>query len=378
MKKINRDQLNQRVSIYLSTLSEGGAERVLLNLAVGFVQRGFPVDFVLAQAEGAYMPYFPKEVRLVELNKKHIRGGRSFYSFPALVAYIRRVRPAVMLTGMFNNIFAIWARQLAGVPMRLIISEHNTFSVANREPTFMNRVLMPLLLRISYPLADEIVAVSKGAADDLTVSAGIQREKIRVIYNPVITPELVRKAQEPLDHPWFMPEEPPVILAVGRITPQKDYSLLIRAFAQVRQSMPVRLLILGDGEERAAMTELVSQLGLQDCVSMPGFVENPYAFMARAGVFVLSSRWEGLPTVLVEALYCGAPLVSTDCPSGPREILQDGAYGRLVPMGDAEKLAEAILAALREEHRVPPPQSWHPFESSTVLDHYARLFWGEL
>ena len=345
-----------RLAIYLPTLVGGGAERALLNLAVGFARQGYPVDFVLAQCEGSFMEQFPGSVRLVELNSRHVRAGRSVVSLPALVRYIRKERPAALFTGLHANVIAIWARQLAGVPLRLVISEQNTFSMHNQMLPIGYRRLMLELVRQNYPLADVIGAVSEGVADDLSRSARIPRDRIQVIHNPIITPELAVKVREDLDHPWFKPGEPPVILSVGRLDPQKDFPLLIKAFARVRQSLPARLLILGEGPERAALISLVKQLGLEEDVSLPGFVSNPYPFMAHASVFVLSSRWEGLPTVLVEALYCGAPIIATDCQSGPREILRDGQYGQLVPVGDVECMADAILAALKG--RCYPSSSW--------------------
>ena len=168
-----------------------------------------------------------------------------------------------------------------------------------------------------YPWADYIIGNSQGVADDLSQVTGLPRQRIKILYNPVVTPEVREKALALLDHPWFEPGQPPVVLAVGRLTKQKDFPSLIRAFAQVLPKRPARLLILGEGVDRPMLEELVEQLGLQDHVSIPGFVENPYAYMSRASLYVLSSRWEGLPTVLIEALYCGLPIVATDCPSGP-------------------------------------------------------------
>jgi glycosyltransferase involved in cell wall biosynthesis len=171
-------------------------------------------------------------------------------------------------------------------------------------------------------------------------------EKIKVIYNPVITPELFARAEEPLDHPWFRPGEPPVVLGVGRLTQAKDFPTLIRAFALVRKERPARLMILGEGEERPKLEALVRELRLEEDVALPGFVDNPYKYMKRAAVFVLSSRWEGFGIVLVEAMALGTPVVATDCPSGPAEILENGKWGRLVPPGDPEALAKAILDTL--------------------------------
>jgi glycosyltransferase involved in cell wall biosynthesis len=367
----------KRLAIYLPTLVGGGAERVLLNLADGFAQRGYPVDFVLAQREGAFSDAVPDSVRLIELNTRQLKFGRSIFSIPALVRYIRRERPAALLTGLHANIIAVWAKLLAGVPFRLVISEHNTFSLQNQMLPVGLRQLNYWLIRWNYPRADRIVAVSEGAADDLAVSARISRDKIKVIINPIITPELKAKVKEDVDHPWFKPGEPPVILAVGRLTSQKDYPLLIQAFKKVRQSTPARLLILGDGEEREKLAALIHQLGLEKDASLPGFDHNPYKYMAHASVFALSSRWEGLPTVLVEALYCGARLVSTDCPSGPREILHGGQFGKLVPVGDVDALSKAILDSLHDGKAQPPEESWQPFELDVVVDQYLKLLTGD-
>ncbi len=367
----------ERLAIYLPTLVEGGAERILLNLGTGFVKRGYPVDFVLAQREGVYMDQFPSSLRLVELNPIHVKFGRSMLSLPGLVRYIRRERPAALLTGLQANIIAIWAKRLAGVPVRLVISEHSTFSLHVQMLPVGYRQLLSWLIRRNYPLADKIIAVSEGVADDLSIYTRIPRDSIIVVPNPIITPALMAKAKENIEHPWFNPGEPPVILAVGRLSTEKDYPLLIKAFAHVHQSIPVRLLILGDGPDRDELTSLVTQLDLEKDVSMPGFVNNPYPYMVRASVIVLSSRWEGLPTVLVEALYCGVPIVATDCLNGPREILRDGQYGKLVPVGDQECLAEAILVTLKSNRDQKPKESWQPFEVDNVVDQYLKILLGD-
>jgi glycosyltransferase involved in cell wall biosynthesis len=236
--------------------------------------------------------------------------------------------------------------------------------------------LMPRLARYFYRWADDIVAVSEGVADDLTQVLKVPNERVRVIYNPIVTPELMAKAQAALDHPWFRLGEPPVILAVGRLTEQKDLPTLIRTFAHVQRSRPVRLLILGEGELRHDLEALVKQLHLEHVVSLPGAVMNPYPYMVRASLLVLSSRWEGLPGVLIEALYCGVPIVSTDCPSGPREILADGRYGQLVAVGDIAALAQAIEAALDGKAARPPRESWRPFQLETVVNQYLDVLLG--
>ncbi|RTH32330.1 glycosyl transferase [Thermus scotoductus] len=331
-----------RLALFLPSLRGGGAERVMVHLARGFAERGFQVDLVLAKAEGPYLAEVPPSVRVVDL-----RASRVLFSLPGLVRYLRKERPHALLSALDHaNVIVCLAHRLARVPSRLVISEHNTLS-ASRPQNARGR-LLPWFMRWTYPWADAVIAVSQGVAEDLIHLTGLPREKIQVIYNPVVTPELFAKAREPLDHPWLASGEPPVILGVGRLTEQKDFPTLIRAFALVRAQRPARLMILGEGELRPQLEALVHELGLQDDVALPGFVENPYAYMARAAVFVLSSRREGFGNVLVEAMACGTPVVSTDCPSGPREILDHGKYGRLVPVGDVKSLAESILKAMDE------------------------------
>jgi glycosyltransferase involved in cell wall biosynthesis len=249
----------------------------------------------------------------------------------------------------YANEIAVWAKRFAGTSTRVIVSEHNTFSQAIQHTSKTKRRLLPFFVRHFYPWADSIVAVSQGVANDLARSTGLLRESIQAIYNPVITPELLEKTKEPLEHPWFAPSEPPVILGVGKLEAQKDFPTLIRAFAQVRQVRPARLMILGWGPDRPKLEALVRELGLEADVSLSGYVDNPYPYMAKASVFVLSSAWEGLPTVLIEAMAVGTPVVSTDCPSGAAEILGSGKYGLLTPVGDSQALAKAILEVLSNQ-----------------------------
>lgn len=367
----------KRIAIFLPALYGGGAERVMLALSEGLAEKGNIVNLVLAQAEGPYLAEIPAAVRMVELNARHRTVLRTLASLPALVRYLRRERPDVLLAALHANIVAVWARRLAGFPQRVVIIEQNTFSLKNQLlPSWYGRLMIQLVRRF-YPWADRIVAVSEGAADDLAKIAGIPRQRVQVIYNPIITPRLRSKVKESLKHSWFEPGEPPVVLAVGRLTIQKDFGTLIQAFARIRRTRPVKLLILGEGEQRLELEALVRQLNLEHDVSMPGFVLNPYPFMTRASLFVLSSRWEGLPTVLVEALYCGTPIVATDCPSGPREILREGQYGRLVPVADVASLAQAIEAILDNRGTRPPRESVKPFEMETIVGQYMSIMWGD-
>jgi glycosyltransferase involved in cell wall biosynthesis len=335
------------LAIFLTYLRGGGVERVIINLARGFVEQGLSVDLVLVREEGDFLSLVPPEVRVVNLE-----GKRLISSLPALVRYLKENKPVAMLSAMQDiNLVALWSRRLAGVSTRVVVSVHNTVSRESQNSTQLKRRIAPYLARKFYPWADAIVTVSQGSADDL-VNLGLSSKRIQVIYNPVVTPELFEKAKEPIDHPWFEPGSPPVILGVGRLEKQKDFPTLIRAFAQVHKQRPVRLMILGEGKDRRDLEALVKEVGLEDDVALPGFVANPFAYMASSAVFVLSSLYEGLPTVLIEAIAVGTRVVSTDCPSGPTEILENGRYGKLVAVGDIKGMAEAIVSTLEE-----PPDS---------------------
>ncbi len=344
----------------------------MLKLAGGMARLGYDVDLVLSRAEGGYLTEVDGAVRVVDL-----RAGRVLASLPRLVRYLRRERPTAMLSSLnYVNIVGIWARRLAGVPTRLVVNEQNTISFEAPHSRRRRQRMVPRLARRFYPWADDVVAVSEGAADDLVRAVGLPPDRVRVVHNPIVTPEFRRMAAEPLDHPWFGAGEPPVVVAVGRLTPQKDFPTLIRAVERVKRRRPVRLLILGEGPERSTLEGVIDELGLHDEVGLPGWVQNPYPYMAGAGVFVLSSRWEGLPSVLIEALYCGVPVVATDCPSGPIEILEGGKHGKLVPVGDLEALAAGIASALDGEVPRPTPESWAPYVEDTVVQRYLDVLVG--
>jgi glycosyltransferase involved in cell wall biosynthesis len=338
------------VALFVPSLRAGGAERVAVNLAAGFASLGQPTDLVAVSARGEFVGQIPEGVRLIDL-----KASRVLLSLPALVSYIRRERPVAVIAFMDHAaILALWARRLSGSSTRIICTVHSTLSQATgNTPTIRNRML-PTLLRSFYPSADAVVAVSHGVARDLSEATGFPLQRIRVIYNPVITTGLMEAVTAAPGHPWLADGGSPVVLGVGRLTRAKDFASLIRAFALVRRQRPARLLILGEGNERAALEGLVHELGLASDVALPGFVAGAHACMAKAAVFVLSSVWEGLPTVLIEAMAAGTTVVATDCPSGPREILRGGELGRLVPPGNVQALAEGILAALAgPPHRVP-------------------------
>ena len=367
-----RTKAKQRVAIFTANMDGGGAERAMLKLAGGIADHGYDVDLVLSRAEGHYLREVPDSVRIVDL-----RARRVLSSIPGLVRYLRRERPDAMLTSMnYVNVVGIWARTLARVDTRLIVNEQNALSLEAAHSPRRRHRLMPRLIKRFYPWADGVTSVARGTADDLVRAAGVSPDLIEVVHNPIVTTELRELVAAPLDQPWFAPGEVPVVLGVGRLAPQKDFGTLIRAFARVIARRPCRLMILGDGPERASLEALVSERGLTRSVDLPGWVSNPYPYMARAGVFVLSSRWEGLPSVLIEALFCRVPVIATDCLSGPREILDGGRYGALVPVGDEETLAARIESALAGELPAAPAESWEPYEQETVVRRYLEVLVG--
>lgn len=340
----------ERIAIYLPSLTGGGAERVMVTLANGFAARGYSVDLVLATASGPYLKNVSQGVRVVDLAARRV-----LFSLPALARYLQRERPRAMLSALHHaNVVAVWARQLARTSTVLVVSERNTLTASPVSAKNGRLQSRSWLMKRTYPRADAVVAVSRGVADDLVSATGLPPEHVHVIYNPVVTDELLRLSRVPVRHPWCAPGAPPVILAAGRLTEQKDFSTLIRAYSRLRGRRSGRLVILGEGEDRGELEALITRLGLEEDVYLPGFVDNPFAWMREARLFVLSSRWEGLPSVLIQAMACGTQVVSTDCPSGPAEILENGRWGRLVPVGDPEALAAAIRAALDEDEAEHP------------------------
>jgi glycosyltransferase involved in cell wall biosynthesis len=288
-----------------------------------------------------------RELALPVLLATRLPGA--YRHLPALATYLRTAAPTALISAFpFENLLATAARRLAGGRTRVIVTERNTTTRSTRAGVKWKRRFLGPLLRRQYATADAVVAVSSGVADALAKATGLPRERIAVVHNPVVDSTLEAMATESVAHPWLAASEPPVVLGVGRLVEQKGFATLIRAVAEASRTRQLRLIILGSGSEatRRSLLELADGLGCGDAVELPGFMHNPFAWMARADVFVLSSLHEGLPAVLIQALACGCPVVSTDCPSGPSEILEGGRYGRLVPVGDHQAMAAAILSTL--------------------------------
>jgi glycosyltransferase involved in cell wall biosynthesis len=368
--------LPQRVAIFLPSLGGGGAERVMMNLAGGLIDAGVGADLVIANASGPYRDQVRPEVRMFDVG-----ASRVMASLPGLVRYLRQERPTLLLTAVENaNLTGAVAGMIARTPVFFTV--HIDYaSFLQNQPGWKNRVVMTLM-RFVVPLAKGVIAVSQGAADGFIRVTGAPRHKLHAIYNPLVTPDLLMHAQQPLEkgdfNDWFAPGQPPVVLGVGRLTAQKDFATLIRAFAHLRQQRPARLVILGEGEDRPILEALTRELGIEADVALPGFVQNPHAYMARAGVLAMSSRFEGFGNVLVEAMACGCPVVSTDCPSGPAEILQQGKYGALVPVGNSVALAEALSQTLDHPPDPALQQRADEFAVSKVTQRYLQVFAASL
>ena len=339
--------MKDNVVLFMPNVGGGGAERVMLTVARGMVDAGVKVHLILASAKGPYLADVPEGVELVDL-----KALRVLAALPSLVRELRRIRPhAALGTLPYANLVLLWAARIADPRIRVYLREANTPSqVLTGSSNLKDRAEMRLS-KAFYRLAEGVVAVSDGVARDVQEYLGVPKEKITTIYNPVVTPDIPGLAAQAPEHPFFKSGSP-VIVAMARLEPQKDISMLIRAFKRLKtthsRARDARLLVLGEGRERQRLEQLIHELQLDDSVDLPGFVENPFSYISHANVFALSSRREGLPGSLIQALACGTTIVSTDCPSGPTEVLDGGRYGQLVRVGDTEAMANALARALRE------------------------------
>lgn len=362
------------VSLFLPAFTVGGVERMRLNIARGFTKAGFRVELVALNAQGPLLDEVPEGVSVADLN-----SPRMLTALPSVVRYFRDRRPTVFLSALdYANLVSLWAHRLVRVDTRIYVGTHKVLSVATRETElWREKHLMPTLLRRAYPRADGIIGVSDGIADDLVSFLNLKPGSVTVINNPALTDEVLARAEEPSGHPWL--DDPVMasrtVISVGRLDRQKDFPTLIRAFERLRsEGMDLRLVIVGEGKERPHLEALVTELGLEDRISLPGFSTNPWAFMKRAALFVSSSAWEGFGNVHVEALGCGCPVVSTDSPSGPADILDNGRFGPLVPIGDVDALAQAMRKTLE---RPLPADTLKAramdFHVDKVIEHYRTL-----
>lgn len=343
-----------RVAFFLPSFERGGVERFVINISPPLVDAGIDAD-VLVVNRSSLVDQLPEEVRLVDISSSrfltslvdrlfpgHVAAGIG--SLPGYIRYLRRARPDLVVS-MQVSPFAVFGARIAQTDATIVVRESNTPSAATGSPDHGTGRFAPLAKQLSYPRADRVVSVSKDAGEDITSWLGLSESQVRAVYNPTYSERVVETATASIDHPWFEADQP-LLVSVGRFSDQKDFETLLEAVARIREEIPVRLVLVGDGDNRSKLERLTRDLGIQESVSFVGYQQNPYPYIAGADLFVFSSHYEGLPNSLIEAIAVGTPAVATDSPSGPREILLNGEGGYLVEMQDAEAMASAIEEAL--------------------------------
>ncbi|MGL4609209.1 MAG: glycosyltransferase [Trueperaceae bacterium] len=329
-----------RICIFPDRIDDGGIDRYALNLAEVLLQQGAAVDLFVTTGQGKLLAQRSKDSRLF------VGGGSTRKSVIPFYNYLRKEKPDLLISAnLYIDIVSIVSKALARVPTKHAVTLHTAFSREDYRGKENLKKIYTQICKWLYPRADYIVAVSQAVADDSQTYFNLKKS-IHIIYNPVVTPALYSKSEEGANHSFYQQKTVPILLAIGRLSAQKDFSTLLRSFAEMRKTHQANLLILGEGEERESLESLAKELNLGDNLSMPGFVDNPYPYIKNADMLISSSAWEGLPTVLIEALALGTPVVATDCPGGSREILQDGQYGQLVPMRNPTALAKAVTTTL--------------------------------
>ncbi|MDZ7787691.1 MAG: glycosyltransferase [Halofilum sp. (in: g-proteobacteria)] len=368
-KPLDSCHLRTDLAIFVATSGHSGVDRIIANLLPEFSRAGLRVDLLRVRNHGPWIEDLPPGARAIDLQRNHVTQ-----SLHPLTRYLRENRPRVLLSDKDRaNRTALRALRRAKVDTRCFLRLGTTASANLANKGFLDASIERRSLR-RYWMADGVIVPSTGAAEDLAHTAGLAREHIHVLPNPVITPEMERAtiADTPAPHAWLTDDARlPVVLACGSLTPRKDYTTLIKAFAELQRLQPSRLLILGRGSEHERLTNLADRLEIGDRVEFPGFVDDPIPWMRRASVFAHTSQWEGLGIVLIEALACGTPVVAMNCPSGPAEVLDHGRYGTLVSLGDTAGFTDALAHAITSEIKPDASQAWaHKFTTSAAATAY--------
>ena len=374
--------MGRKVALVMGANSAGSRERVMFRLAGRLIEEGASVDIVVSAPGTSWRREAPTAARLIDISNpltRHLPNlVRIMLSPPALKRYFRLQHPDIAMTlSIPTALAALTASRRSNVGTKIVVRQSNVVHIAGsaRYGGVDRRWRDPMIARL-YPEAAAIIGVSDGVADNLRHMGGIDPTKIHAVANGILLDDIDHLAAEPVNHAWFdqKPAPVPVVTAVGRLVPKKDYPTLLRAVRKVRKQRAINLLVLGGGKERRRLLRLASELEIADSVDFAGRVANPFAYLARSSLYVLSSTYEGMPSALIEALACGCPAVSTDCPSGPSEILDHGRYGRLVTVGDVDGLAQAMLESLD----APPPRDRQrararDFDSERTVDGYLKV-----
>lgn len=357
------------IAIVIGSMRMGGAERATLNLVNGFAEMGIRCDLVLVKTEGVFLGELHPEVNIVSLGR-----GRALFSGFALSRYLKRIRPQLIIANQTHvHLLTLWSRNRTAKNIPVILNEHSLISRNLKKGSWKTKLIMFLAHRW-FKSANAVSAVSQGVADELVNNFPELISKTTLVYNPVVNDELVKKSFENINLPWPNENPIPVVLGAGRLVPDKDFKNLIEALSMLRIKRRVRLVILGDGPERDELMNIAQQLNFGSDISFQGNISNPFAWMRSCSMFVLPSRREGLPMTLIEAIACDCPVVSTDCQSGPGEILNGGLYGKLVPVGDPVAMAKAIEETLDNKGiDFDKGTALKPFLVSSVCENYLAL-----
>jgi glycosyltransferase involved in cell wall biosynthesis len=371
MREASKTGKGPDIVIFGDLQSRGGGARVFACNIKKWVANGYQVE-VLGYRNAE--PFLADELPLC-VSFRHLNSSHKITTLKVLWRYARQLKPRVILgTSHLSNLILAWLTRLPGHETHCWLTVHQDFAYSQRQDAISKRRRLRAI-RSQYSHAAGIICVSRGAADSLMRAAGLPADKVHVVYNAVLDDSILMRAEEKVDHQWFPATEVPVIISVGRLAPQKDYATLLQAFALVRSRRPCRLIILGEGPLRQELEDQARKLGITTDISLPGFIDNPYSWMRNSQVFALSSRWEGFGNVVAEALGLGLPIVATDCPSGPAEILGHGRYGRLVPPGDVQGMAAALLETLeRGPLDYDPVEAARPYRAEETAPQYLRLF----
>ncbi|MDB4446578.1 glycosyltransferase [Akkermansiaceae bacterium] len=347
--------MNQKpieVLFFLPTAGGGGAEMHVIRLINHIGRSRFRPKLALLRAGGAYEKHLKKDVPVKVLCPEWVRSSTvsCLIGSRPLKLLIQREKPEIVFSALPNT-HAVLARALAGIenPPKIVLGVQNNVGVTRLSKKSVIRQWESNWSDRAYNLADSIVAISKGVAADFEQHFNEVNGRVDIAYNIGCDEKVFDAAEEALSS-W---ERPPglLLVACGRLEEQKDYPTLLKAVRIVRETTPLTLWILGRGSLEAELRKKIEDLGLEDSVELLGFQANPFAFMAAADIFILSSAWEGFGNVVVEAMACGTPVVSTRCPFGPEEILAGGEYGLMADVGDSKDLAERILELVEDSER---------------------------
>ncbi len=339
-----------KITFFIPNLEVGGAEKVTANILKWLNRDNFSPQLLLQEKKGYHLKSIPEDVRMADFS-----GDNLLFCFFKLMAYLKKEEPDIFVSVFPRfSVVSVLAKIFCNSPVKIVIVEHSLFSsTAANARTFLRRFvakfMFPSLMRYLYGFSEAVICVSRGVAEDIERITGL-KNKMKIIYNPIISDEIYQLAKEPVDTVYVAKESLPIILAVGRLAIAKDYPTLLKAFQIVSKSTKAKLIILGSGDEHRKLVEFARKLKISGKVYFLGLQENPYKFMTNASVFVLSSKQEGFSTVIVEAMACGLPVVSTDCKSGPNEIITNMKNGLLVKEGDPQMVADAIIRVLRDDN----------------------------